>query len=101
METGLEIHSTSESGGIGGNFKNLDRWDADLISKRASPKLEESQVLPTASPSVESSNEFRQSSADQSSDIAPEIVVWTEEMDLDQLSHDGSEDGSIMDINDQ
>lgn len=40
----------------------------------------------------------RSSSSDLSSEIAPEIVVWTEDMDVDSESEDEPDGSSDMDI---
>ncbi|KAH7329272.1 lysine-specific histone demethylase 1 [Stachybotrys elegans] len=55
-------------------------------------------MLPHSSPESNRPISSRHSSSELSSEIAPEIVVWTEDMDVDSTSHhDDSEDLSGMD----
>ncbi|KAG9505666.1 hypothetical protein J7337_002638 [Fusarium musae] len=50
------------------------------------------RISPPITPDVVSVPQSRQTSTEIASEIAPEIVVWTEDMDIDNASHVESED---------
>lgn len=61
----------------------------------ASALAAKSHISPPETPDVEPPNQSRQSSSEES-DIAPEIVVWTEHMELDYASHSDLEGQSVL-----
>src|SRR5688572_28019228 len=50
------------------------------------------RISPPITPDVVSVTQSRQTSTEIASEIAPEIVVWTEDMDIDNASHVESDD---------
>ena len=50
------------------------------------------RISPPITPDVVSVPQTRQTSTEIASEIAPEIVVWTEDMDIDNASHVESDD---------
>lgn len=85
MEGGLE----------NADAKGLDRKADDSVLK-PSPAVSptRSQISLPSTPGIASSVQSRQASSDRSSDIAPEIVVWSENMDFDDMSQQESDDES-------
>lgn len=56
------------------------------------------RISPPATPDIVSSVRSRQTSTDNNSEVAQEIVVWTEEMDIDSASQHESDDSSELSI---
>lgn len=54
------------------------------------------RMSPPATPSVPSATHSRQTSTDYTSEAAQEIVVWTEDMEIDSESQAESEDSSAL-----
>lgn len=54
------------------------------------------RISPPATPDVMSSAQSRQTSTERASEVAPEIVVWTGEMDVDSPSPVRSDDLSSI-----
>ncbi|KAF5257502.1 hypothetical protein FOXYS1_11967 [Fusarium oxysporum] len=81
--------------GIGIRKRDLDDKDAidsltpsDTIVMSNPP----GRISPPITPDVVSVPQSRQTSTEIASEIAPEIVVWTEDMDIDNASHVESDD---------
>ena len=77
-----------------GDIKNLDR-------KSVIASTVKGRISPPATPDLVSSIRSRQTSTDNTSEIAQEIVVWTEEMDVDSASQHESDDSSELSIHEE
>lgn len=74
-----------------GDLRNLDSLS---LAKSVISATTKARMSPPTTPDILSSNQSRHTSTDYTSEVAPEIVVWTEEMDLDDTSQHESE-GSL------
>lgn len=84
---------------IGPSFSHTQDIDSSSISSLAPESVAKSQSQIPASPSnsLSSPQVSGRGSSDESSEVAPEIVVWTEDMDLSSgLSNHDPEDSSGM-----
>ena len=101
MGTGFR-KSLGAGSGLGkvhfGDVKNLDSLSLSTSIIAAGAK---GRISPPDTPEVVSSTQSRQTSMDHISDVAPEIIVWTEDMDLDSTSQHDSDDLSDMNINEE
>jgi hypothetical protein len=66
------------------------------VNSVSSSRQVHSQISPPSTPIDEVASRHRIAGSDHSSDIAPEIIVWTEDMDVDQSSQNESEDLSSL-----
>ncbi|PNP54141.1 hypothetical protein THARTR1_05348 [Trichoderma harzianum] len=103
MATGVENHlSLEKEVPIGPSFSCPQDVDSSSsISSLAPESVAQSQSQIPASPSSSLSypQVSGQGSSDESSEVAPEIVVWTEDMDLSSSSlstHDPEDSSSGM-----
>jgi hypothetical protein len=102
METSLTESFTSDKVGIVGDaFKNNSNLSSLSTLTSVRGINSKSQISPPATPNDRATPQSPQGPSDQSSDIAPEIVVWTEDMEFDEDSQEESEDASDMEIDDE
>lgn len=103
MRTNLHDHFEMEGAFSGAELKDRDRNPEGSALKRnpASASPTRSQISLPSTPGVDSSGQSRQGSSEISSEIAPEIVVWTEDMDFDDMSQHDSDGSAPMDIHDE
>ncbi|CAM1505642.1 Fc.00g112790.m01.CDS01 [Cosmosporella sp. VM-42] len=81
-----------------GDIKNLDSLSLSTSIVTASAK---GRISPPDTPEVVSSTQSRQTSMGHNSDVAPEIIVWTEDMELDSASQHYSDDLSEMNTSEE
>lgn len=103
MRDSLHGHLKMEGGFTKANLKGLDAKGRGSVLRpngdSASPTR--SQISLPSTPGIGSTFQSRGASTERSSEIAPEIVVWTEDMDFDEMSQDEPDDSSLMDMDDE
>lgn len=102
MTTAVESHLGLEKQvPVGQSFSHAQDVDSSSISSLAPESVDQSQshIPPSPTSSLSSLQVSRPGSSDGSSEVAPEIVVWTEDMDLSSgLSNLDSEESLGMDL---
>lgn len=81
-----------------GDLRNLDSLS---LAKSVISATTKARMSPPTTPDVLSSNQSRHTSTDYTSEVAQEIVVWTEEMDIDDGSQHESEDSLDWDAHEE
>lgn len=94
MWPNLQDHLKTESVLGKGVLRHIRDLDA-LSFPKSVPASSTKGLLPPT-PSGMSSDRSRQTSSDLTSEAAPEIVVWTEDMDMDSPSQSESDDSSAL-----
>jgi hypothetical protein len=80
-----------------GDMKDIESFPSKSIVSATT----KGRISPPATPDIVSSNRSRQTSTDNASEAAQEIVVWTEEMDIDSASQHGSDGSSELSVLDE
>lgn len=103
MRRSLHAQFGMDGGLTSAELKDLDRKRANSALRHipASASPSRSRTSLPSTPGVESAFQSRQGSSERTSEIAPEIVVWTEDMDFDDMSEGKSGDSSSMDVDDE
>ncbi|KAF7547224.1 hypothetical protein G7046_g9069 [Stylonectria norvegica] len=90
-------NSVRTGNGFGkGRFADIGHLDSLSLSRSVIAAAAKGRMSPPATPDLLSSNQSRQTSTDDISEAAPEIVVWTEDMDVDSASQHESDGSSGM-----
>ncbi|KFA51462.1 hypothetical protein S40293_06737 [Stachybotrys chartarum IBT 40293] len=95
MGTSLRSHVRTGTRFSGRGVNNTADVGSLAVTSSMSAFSAKSHMSPPETPDVEPLKPSRQSSSEES-DIAPEIVVWTEHMDLDYASQADSDDPSAL-----
>lgn len=97
MGTGFRRRLGSGKGLERQHFGDIKDIESLPFSKSIISTTAKGRISPPATPDIVSSVRSRQTSTDNS-EVAQEIVVWTEEMDIDSASQQESDDSSELSI---